>query len=571
MIEFDKVRWKNFLSYGNDMTEFDLQKHPTNLVVGKNGAGKSVLTEVLTFVLYGKPFRKINKPQLVNINNGNNLLVEIEFRANNKDYKIVRGIKPNIFEIWENGSMINQDAKNLDYQAYLENDVLSMNFITFTQLIVLGKATHVPFMSLPPQKRREMIEHLLGISIFKDIKSIVKDRVRTTRFDQDSGDHKLEMLTEKLAMKEEYQANTKKDRTKLINNIKRTIQLKEDEIGKLEDENHNISMYINNIKVDMKDDVSTEHRKFKNRKRDIATKVKTTNKEIEFFENNTVCPTCTQNISDDFRTNFIDDRNLDLIKLDTGSKTVDSKIKEFEDIEHTNNLIRNKVNQLNLDIKQNSILIRRLQNEITSETEHMEDEISDMKDNRDISDEIVTVNNDIKTQSGKNDKFDTLLDYYQVMGSILDDDGVKSLIIKKYLPLFNKYINTYLNKLGLPVTFMLDDQFNETILARHRDNFSYNSFSEGQKLRIDLAIMMSWRDLCKIKNSMDSNLLIMDEIFDSSLSQSGVDAFVEILQEMKGINTFVISHTPEKLADRFDNTIEVSLINGFSQIKEAQN
>ena len=553
------------------MTEFDLKKHSTNLVVGKNGAGKSVLTEVLTFVLYGKPFRKINKPQLVNINNGNNLLVEIEFRANNKEYKIIRGIKPNIFEIWENGNMINQDATNLDYQSYIENDVLSMNFITFTQLIVLGKATHVPFMSLPPQKRREMIEHLLGISVFKDIKSIVKDRIRTTNFDKDKGEHKLEMLAEKLAMKLEYKANTKKDRTKLIDGIKRLIKSKEDEIDKLETDNHNISSYVNVVKIDLQDDISVEFKKYKNRKRDIETKVKSTNKEIEFFENNTNCPTCTQTIDSDFRTNYIDIKCTDLVKLDTGSRTVDAKIKEFEDIEYTNNLIMNKVDQLKLDIKQNSVLIRRLNNEISSENEHLNDELNDMNNSRDILDEIVLVEGDIVTQNTMNKKFNNLLDYYKVMSNILDDDGVKSLIIKKYLPLFNKYINTYLNKLGLPVTFMLDDQFNETILARHRDNFSYNSFSEGQKLRIDLAIMMSWRDLCKIKNSMDSNLLIMDEIFDSSLSQSGVDAFVEILQEMDGINTFVISHTPEKLADRFDNTIEVNLINGFSQIKEAQN
>ena len=554
------------MSYGDDMTEIDLQKNSTTLVVGENGAGKSVLTEVLTFVLYGKPFRKINKPQLVNINNGSNLLVEIEFNSNNKEYKIIRGIKPNIFEIWENGDMINQDAKSLDYQAYLENDVLSMNFITFTQLIVLGKATHIPFMSLPPQKRREMIEHLLGISLFKDINSIIKERVRNTKTDIDKNDYKLEMLNEKLSMKQEYQSNTKKDRTKLIDGIKNSIVIKKKEIDGLETKNHSISVYINTIKVDLKDDISVEHRKFKNRKRDIDNKLKSTNKDIKFFENNTICPTCTQNIDSDFRNNYINDRNNDIIKLDSGSKLVDDKIKEFEDIEYTNSLINNKVHELDIEIKQNSVLIRRLNNEIAVKDQQLNDELS--YEGRDITDEIKSVKSSIINESIQNDKFNKMLDYYDVMSDILDDDGVKSLIIKKYLPLFNKYINNYLNKLGLPVTFMLDDRFNETILARHRDNFSYNSFSEGQKLRIDLSIMLAWRDLCKIKNSMDSNLLIMDEIFDSSLTQSGVDSFIEILQDMKDINTFVISHTPEKLADRFDSTIEVSLINGFSQIKE---
>lgn len=566
MIKFSKIKWHNFLSYGDDFTEIDFQKHSTTLIVGKNGAGKSVLTEVLTFVLYGKPFRKINKPQLVNINNGNNLLVEIEFNANNKEYKIIRGIKPNIFEIWENEKMLNQDSKTLDYQSYLENDVLSMNFITFTQLIVLGKATHIPFMSLPPQKRREMIEHLLGISLFKDINNIIKERVKNTKTDLYTSEYKLDMLKEKLSMKQEYQDNTKKDRTKLIDGIEDSIEFKKQEIDLLESENHDISIYINTIKVDLQDDISVEHRKFKNRKRDIDGKLKLTHKEIKFFENNTICPTCTQNIDSEFRNDYIDARNNDIIKLDSGSKAVDDKIKIFEDIEHANSLINNKVNELNIDIKQNSVLIRRLNNEITSKNQQLDDEKNYA--GRDITDEIEKVKSSILNQSLKNDKFTKMLAYYNVMSDILDDDGVKSLIIKKYLPLFNKYINNYLNKLGLPVTFMLDDRFNETILARHRDNFSYNSFSEGQKLRIDLSIMLAWRDLCKIKNSMDSNLLIMDEIFDSSLSQSGVDSFIEILQDMTDINTFVISHTPEKLADRFDSTMEVNLINGFSQIKE---
>lgn len=550
------------------MTEIDLQKYSTNLVVGANGAGKSVLTEVLTFVLYGKPFRKINKPQLVNVNNGNNLLVEIEFNVNNKDYTIIRGIKPNVFEIWENGSMINQDAKNLDYQAFLENDILSMNFITFTQLIVLGKATHVPFMSLSSQKRREMIEHLLGILVFKDINILIKEHIKNTKIDKIRSESKFELLTEKLSMKKEFQYNTNKDRTKIINNIKKSIKSKEDEISSLENENFDISRYIDTIRVDLHDDISKEHNKYKNHKRDINIKIKSTTKEIAFFENNTICPTCTQNIDDTFRNNFINDRNTDIIKLDNGSKNVNDKIKEFEDIEHTNSLITNKIDKLNIDIKQKSILIRRLNTEIVTENINLSNEVSNTKNTGNIKEEISVIEKDIIKQNKHNDKLNLMMDYYVVMNDILSDDGVKSLIIKKYLPLFNKYINNYLNRLGLPVTFLLDDQFNETILARHRDNFSYSSFSEGEKLRIDLSIMMSWRDLCKIKNSMDSNLLIMDEIFDSSLTQSGVDSFVEILHEMDGINIFVISHTPEKLADRFDNNIEVVKLNGFSQIKQ---
>ena len=552
------------------MTEFDFQKYSTNLVVGKNGVGKSVLTEVITFVLYGKPFRKINKPLLVNSDNKNNLLVEIDFKVNNKSYTIIRGIKPNIFEIWEDGVLLNQDAKNLDYQDYLENDILCMNFITFTQLIVLGKATHVPFMSLPAIKRREMIEHLLGISVFKDINLLVKEKIRNTKLSKEKGLYTLDLLNEKLEMKHEYQSNTKSDRVALISNIQKSIDSKENEVIEIGTKINAISEYVDRLKHELFDDVSIEHNKFNVRKHDIITKVKSTNKEIEFFEKNTICPTCTQNIDNDFRVNYISGKHSDLIKLENGSMVVNDKIKEFEDIEHKNNLINNKIREFETDIKHKRVLIRRLQNEIIGEIERLENESENVNSKRDIGDEIRLVEDSIKNQVGKNKQFNDILDYYYALGSILDDDGVKSLIIKKYLPLFNKYINAYLNKLGLPVTFMLDDQFNETILARHRTNFTYNSFSEGQKLRIDLAIMMSWRDLCKVKNSMDSNLLIMDEIFDSSLEQDAVDAFIDILVEQKHMKTFVISHTKEKLQDRFENTIEVSLLNGFSQIKEIE-
>lgn len=549
------------------MTEIDLTKHATNLVVGKNGAGKSVLMEVISFVLYGKAFRKINKPQLVNINNGNNLRVEIELSIGKHNYTVIRGIKPNLFEIYEDGVLINQDSKNLDYQVYLENDILSMNYVTFTQLIALGKATHVPFMRLSPVKRREMIEHLLGISVFYDINKIVKDKLRAAKFDKDRGDSKLDLLFDKLAMKNEYQSNTKEDKSNLIHGFEITIKLKNKEISQLEHSNQNIVCYIETLEEDLQDDVSGEHKKYNGRKRDIENKVKTTKDEISFFENNTICPTCTQAIDDNFRSAYIDDRVCDLDKLSCGKHEVEEKIIAFKEIEGINDLINEKITTNRTTINQNDLLIRRLKTDIENEEERI-DECKAVDDGRDISLEIAQVEEDIKEQQTRNDKFGKLIDYYIVMGDILDDDGVKALIIKKYLPLFNKYINNYLNKLGLPVTFVLDEQFNETILARHRDNFSYSSFSEGEKLRIDLSIMMSWRDLCKIKNSMDSNLLIMDEIFDSSLSQSGVDAFVEILQEMEGINTFVISHTPEKLADRFDNTIEIQKINGFSQIKE---
>ena len=571
MIKFDKVKWRNFLSYGNDFTELNLAEFSTNLVIGDNGAGKSVLTEVMSFVLYGKPFRKINKPQLINSINNNNLMVELEFEVNNTQYKIVRGMKPNIFEIWENGVMLNQDAKNLDYQSYLENDVLGMNYITFTQLIVLGKATHTPFMQLPVMKRREMIEHLLGISVFYDIKGLVKDKLKVANYDHTVATDKLDLENEKLAMNEKYQDNTNQDKQKIIDDLHNQFKEKNEEAIALSKENEDAQKYIDELEEQYDDGLDAEIVKHKNRQRDILNKIKDIEKNTKFFQLNDECPTCTQEINDDIKGDVIANNDILLEKLRIGENANDDKLIRLSKLSDNNTTVRDSISFNRTDIRDNTTLVCRLKKEmslIQSTIQSYKDDNSEQK--QDISKDIDTNKVNIDKLESRLIKFDELIEYYKIMGVILNDDGVKSLIIKKYLPLFNRDINDYLHKFGLNVQFILDEQFNETILSRGRDNFSYNSFSEGQKLRIDLALMMSFRNLCKIKNSVDSNLLIMDEIFDSSLNQKGVDAFVDMLTEQKDIHTFVITHTPEKIHDRFDNTIEVQLLNNFSEIRHIE-
>ncbi len=571
MIKFDKVKWRNFLSYGNDFTELNLAEFSTNLVIGDNGAGKSVLTEVMSFVLYGKPFRKINKPQLINSINNNNLMVELEFEVNNTQYKIVRGMKPNIFEIWENDVMLNQDAKNLDYQSYLENDVLGMNYITFTQLIVLGKATHTPFMQLPVMKRREMIEHLLGISVFYDIKGLVKDKLKVANYDHTVATDKLDLENEKLAMNEKYQDNTNQDKQKIIDDLHNQFKEKNEEAIALSKENEDAQKYIDELEEQYDDGLDAEIVKHKNRQRDILNKIKDIEKNTKFFQLNDECPTCTQEINDDIKGDVIANNDILLEKLRIGENTNDDKLIRLSKLSDNNTTVRDSISFNRTDIRDNTTLVCRLKKEmslIQSTIQSYKDDNSEQK--QDISKDIDTNKVNIDKLESRLIKFDELIEYYKIMGVILNDDGVKSLIIKKYLPLFNRDINDYLHKFGLNVQFILDEQFNETILSRGRDNFSYNSFSEGQKLRIDLALMMSFRNLCKIKNSVDSNLLIMDEIFDSSLNQKGVDAFVDMLTEQKDIHTFVITHTPEKIHDRFDNTIEVQLLNNFSEIRHIE-
>ena len=571
MIKFDKVKWRNFLSYGNDFTELNLAEFSTNLVIGDNGAGKSVLTEVMSFVLYGKPFRKINKPQLINSINNNNLMVELEFEVNNTQYKIVRGMKPNIFEIWENGVMLNQDAKNLDYQGYLENDVLGMNYITFTQLIVLGKATHTPFMQLPVMKRREMIEHLLGISVFYDIKGLVKDKLKVANYDHTVATDKLDLENEKLAMNEKYQDNTNQDKQKIIDDLHNQFKEKNEEAIALSKENEDAQKYIDELEEQYDDGLDAEIVKHKNRQRDILNKIKDIEKNTKFFQLNDECPTCTQEINDDIKGDVIANNDILLEKLRIGENANDDKLIRLSKLSDNNTTVRDSISFNRTDIRDNTTLVCRLKKEmslIQSTIQSYKDDNSEQK--QDISKDIDTNKVNIDKLESRLIKFDELIEYYKIMGVILNDDGVKSLIIKKYLPLFNRDINDYLHKFGLNVQFILDEQFNETILSRGRDNFSYNSFSEGQKLRIDLALMMSFRNLCKIKNSVDSNLLIMDEIFDSSLNQKGVDAFVDMLTEQKDIHTFVITHTPEKIHDRFDNTIEVQLLNNFSEIRHIE-
>jgi len=423
---------------------------------------------------------------------------------------------------------------------------------------------------LPVMKRREMIEHLLGISIFYDIKGLVKDKLKSANYDKQVATDKLDLEVEKLAMNEKYQDNTNQDKQKIIDDLGVQFKDKNREAILLAKENKDAQDYIDELEGKYDDGLDAEIHKHNNRQRDILNKIKDIEKNTKFFQLNDECPTCTQEINDDIKGDVIANNDLLLDKLRTGEEINETKLLQLSTLSDNNTTIRDSISFNRTDIRDNDTLICRLKKEmsvIQSSIKSYQENDSDDRQH-DIIDDIEENNINIKKLQARLKKFEELIDYYKIMGVILNDDGVKSLIIKKYLPLFNRDINDYLNKFGLNVQFILDEQFNETILSRGRDNFSYNSFSEGQKLRIDLALMMSFRNLCKIKNSVDSNLLIMDEIFDSSLNQKGVDAFVDMLQEQKDIHTFIITHTPEKIHDRFDNTIEVQLLNNFSELKK---
>jgi DNA repair exonuclease SbcCD ATPase subunit len=568
MIIFEKIRFKNFLSFGNQFTEVTLNSNQTTVIVGRNGAGKSTMLDAISFVLYGKPYRSINKPQLVNSVNNKDCVVEIEFSIGSYEYRIIRGIKPNIFEIYENGNLINQESHVTDYQDYLEKNILKINYTAFTQIVVLGKATYVPFMKLKSQDRRNLIEELLGITIFSKMNEILKGRLVNVKNDKQSFDNNIELLNEKLSLKKKYIQQLSVDNDAKKQELENDIELLYDSIEK-----NNIKLdKLSAIKQDLLDQ-TIKYEETKNKQRQLEkfeyefnNKIKKIKKELKFFHSNDECTTCGQHIDETFKIRIVDEHNSKLVELEsdaeklndqlekvsTGISFMEEKLKEIRNIELDENLIKSKITESTNLIKKlqlkkdETVLGGDIQNEINSLGE-LKSQIIKAKEDRSES--------------------NTLMSYYQSIGTMLKDTGIKSMIVQKYLPIFNQLINQHLTKFELFVKIELDETFNETILSRSRDNFSYSSFSEGEKLRIDLAILLTWREISKMKNAMSTNLLIMDEVFDSSLDQTGVDAFIDLIPKMEFANIFVISHTPDKLYNKFKNIIEIEKDGNFSVIK----
>ena len=566
MILFEKIRWKNFLSTGNQFTEISFTSYATNLIIGTNGAGKSTMLDALTFSLFGKPFRKINKPQLLNSVNEKDCSVEVEFRIGNVEWKVIRGIKPNVFEIYRDGTKLNESAAALDQQKWLEQNVLKMNYKSFTQIVILGSSTFVPFMQLTTANRREVIEDLLDIRIFSSMNSLMKEKIRSIKEEIKVLTLKKESLIDKVQMQENFIEE-------LETRGKENIKQKEFKIGELlveennwmgDNEEKNRELVGLQGKLERYTGATEKLRTLGNLKGKISNKVSTITKEHKFFTQNTVCPTCDQAIEETFRINRIKDAQDKAKELQSGYQELEQAINNEEERERQFLSLSKEITSLTHGISQNNTKISGCQRQI-----------------RDLESEIQRVTDQLANRTAENEKLDTFrenlstvykdlsnfkdtINYYEFSYSLLKDGGVKSKIIKKYLPLINQQVNRYLQMMDFYINFTLDEEFSETVQSPIHENFSYSSFSEGEKMRIDLALLFTWREVARMKNSVNTNLLIMDEVFDSSLDGFGTEEFLKIIKYVvKDANIFVISHK-ESLHDRFDNVIKFDKVKGFS-------
>ena len=568
MLLFHKIRYKNFLSSGNQFTEIDFEKNHTNLIIGTNGAGKSTLLDALTFALFNKPFRKINKPQLINTTNERDCLVEIEFSVNNRDYLVRRGIKPNVFDIEVNGEALHKEADDRANQRILEENILRVNYKSFTQVVILGSSTFVPFMQLPTAHRREVIEDLLDIRIFSAMNNLIKDRIREKKEQVKSLQLRKENLKEKMKMQQNFIDELENRGNANINANKEKIAKLDGEVGIHLTENAKIEEDVFKYTKEQEEVVGAGDKlvKLNNLKGKISQKVSAISKEHKFFTENTVCPTCTQTIEEEFRLNRIEDAQNKAKELKKGYDDLEETIKIEQERERQFITLSKEITKLNHEISQNNTRISLNQRQI-----------------RDLETEIQTIANQLENRNTEHEKLEEFKEnlqktfedlskkkeeivYYDFAYSLLKDDGVKTKIIKKYLPFINQQVNRYLQMMDFYINFHLDEEFNETIKSPIHEDFSYSSFSEGEKMRIDLSLLFTWREVARLKNSVNTNLLIMDEVFDSSLDGFGTDEFLKIIRYViKDANIFVISHKAD-LHDKFESVLRFEKVKGFSRM-----
>ena len=568
MILFKTIRWKNLLSTGNQYTEVDFTKNSTNLIIGSNGAGKSTILDALTFSLFGKPFRKINKPQLINSTNDRDCRVEVEFDIGTTSWKVVRGIKPNIFEVYRDDSLLDQSAASLDQQKWLEQNVLKMNYKSFTQIVILGSSTFVPFMQLPASHRREVIEDLLDIKIFSSMNNVIKEKIRMLKDEIKTLELKKESLNDKVKMQENFIEELENRGNANINANKEKIANLDREVGVYMVDNAVVEDGLYTLQKDLEDYVGATDklRKLGNLKGKISQKVSTITKEHKFFTENTVCPTCTQSIEETFRINRITDAQSKAKELQSGYKELEEAIKEEEERERQFLALSKEITKLTNEISQNNIKItgcqrqiRDLESEVQTITTQLENRNTEHEKLEDFRNNLQTTYEELASKKDA-------VNYYDFTYSLLKDGGVKTKIIKKYLPLINQQVNRYLQMMDFYINFTLDEEFNETVQSPIHEDFSYASFSEGEKQRIDLALLFTWREVARFKNSVNTNLMILDEIFDSSLDATGTEEFLKIIRYVvKDANIFVISHKTG-LEDKFESVIKFSKVKGFSRM-----
>mgnify|MGYP006208892913 FL=1 len=568
MITFKNLKYRNFLSSGQHWTDINFQEYNTNLVIGTNGSGKSTMLDALTFALFNKPFRKINKSQLINTTNEKDTLVEVEFSVNSRDYLVRRGIKPNIFDIEVNGEALHRQADDRSNQKILEENILKVNYKSFTQIVILGSSTFVPFMQLTGSNRREVIEDLLDIRIFSTMNALMRDKMRVQREGLKTLSLRKDNIQDKMVMQKNFMAeldaqrqtgikasNKKiKEYTLEVDNLLKSNETKTVDVSKLIKEQENVTGAGKKLK------------KLNTLKGKLSNKVTTITKEHKFFSDNTVCPTCTQSINEEFRIDRINDAQSKAKELQSGYKELEDAIQKEEERERQFTQLAQEISTLNNDISQNNTKISGFQRQI-----------------RDLESEIQTITDQLQNRNTEHEKLaefkanlkDTIdelsdqrdqLNHYDFAYSLLKDDGVKTKIIKKYIPVINQQVNRYLQLMDFYINFHLDEEFNETVKSPIHEDFSYASFSEGEKMRIDLALLFTWREVARIKNSVNTNLLIMDEVFDSSLDGFGTEEFLKIIKfVIKDANIFVISHKSD-LHDKFDNVIKFDKVKGFSRI-----
>ena len=570
MILFKRIAYRNFLSSGNQPTEIKFTDTQTTLIVGANGSGKSTMLDALCFGLFNKAFRKITKGQLVNSTNEKECLVEIDFSIGTKEYKVKRGIKPNIFEIWIDGILQNQAASSTDQQKQLEDNILKLNYKSFTQIVILGSASFVPFMQLSTANRREVVEDLLDIKIFSAMNAVIKDRIKNTNDKIKELSLKQSMTEEKVEMQKEFiesieksgKENIEKKKDKITSITTYIDQLTAENVQKVEEVSNTLQPQLENLL-----DASKKLKQLSNLKGKISEKVSSITEQHKFFNNNSVCPTCTQTIEEEFRLNKVSESETKAKELQQGYNELKEAIQQEEQRERDFNVVSKEISSLNNEISNNNVKISQLNKQsrdLDQEIQDITNKIKNRNTERKVLTELEQTLDLIQTEKAKN-KED--VSYFDFAHSLMKDGGIKGKIIKKYLPLMNQQINKYLQMMDFYINFTLDEEFNEKIKSPIHEDFTYESFSEGEKMRINLAILFTWREIARMKNSVNTNLLILDEVFDSSLDFMGTDYFTKIIKYViKDTNIFVISHKTDELIDKFDRVVKFDKVKGFSKM-----
>jgi DNA repair exonuclease SbcCD ATPase subunit len=570
MINFESVQWKNFLSTGASPTKIKLNQSPNTLIIGHNGAGKSTVLDALCFGLFGKPFRKINKPQLLNSINQNDCVIEVEFSIGTKQYKIIRGIKPNTFEIYCNGNLVNQDAKAKDYQEHLEKFILKLNYKSFTQVVILGSASFVPFMQLSPGDRRAIIEDLLDIQIFSSMNSVVKDKMAEFKEELSKVKYAISLAQEKINLQKQNIEEHKLANEEEVQRKRDEIDTNQTQLEQLALDNEKIQKHIDILSKQIgneKTSLEAKSKKLLQLETKVENNIKKNEKDVTFYESNDNCPTCRHPLEESFKQLQITERKEKLTQQKTGLKEIESEIQKLSERMAEIASVIDNVSKHNSQIVGNNSTITSIRKYIDKLNREIKELSSKKMNLEEDNKKLIELKAELVELNATHESLSTERMYYDFAANLLKDTGIKTKIIKQYLPIMNKLINKYLTAMDFFVNFNIDENFNETIKSRHRDEFSYANFSEGEKMRIDLALLFTWRQIAKLKNSTNTNLLILDEVFDSSLDTVGTEEFLKLIHEMgTDTNIFVISHKGDQLFDKFRSVIKFEKKNNFSRI-----